>query len=78
MKVWHVIVGLFVLELVCALLFWLIESLRARRKLGRELKFLPWAEADALLRREEGWQIAREEDGNDNLGMVWLERPVVR
>lgn len=41
----------------------------------RELRFLPYSEADALIRSTNGaWTIAKEEDGNPQVGMVYLER----
>lgn len=45
-----------------------------------ELRFLPYNEADQLIRESEGkpedqqWVIAREEDGNTVAYMVYLER----
>jgi hypothetical protein len=29
-----------------------------------ELRLIPWDEADALIRKNEGWRIAKEEDTN--------------
>jgi len=45
-----------------------------------ELKCLSYPEADKLIRANEGkpereqWVIAKEEDMNKSIGMVWLER----
>jgi len=46
-----------------------------------ELKLCTYAEADAILRKQgipgnpdEGWRIAREEDSNRVIGIVYLER----
>ena len=47
-----------------------------RRKRSRvEVRFLPYAEADRLIRETEGmWSIAPEEDLNRAFGMVYVER----
>lgn len=50
---------------------------RRRPRLRRaEIRFLPYAEADKLIKANPGvWRIARpEEDGNRQYGWVYLER----
>ena len=39
-----------------------------------ELCFVSYSKADKLLRKDEGWQIAKEEDNNRVPKMVYLER----
>lgn len=45
-----------------------------------ELKFLNWTDADILLKQnsnkpdEEKWHLAKEENTNQIIGMVYLER----
>ena len=40
-----------------------------------ELRFLPYVDADRLIRETRGaWTIAPEEDSNRNVGMVYIER----
>lgn len=44
-----------------------------------ELRFVTWEEAEVLLRDPKGgWTIAKEEDGNEVLGMVYLEKVTPR
>lgn len=46
----------------------------SKKRARLELRFLTWAEADALIRETNGgWTIAPEEDRNPRLGMVYLE-----
>ena len=40
----------------------------------RELRFVTYAEGDALLKANEGWKLAWEEDTNNVPGKVYLER----
>ena len=52
---------------------WLKSKILKQKR--RELIFLTWRDADHLIRQTNGaWTIAREEDNNTNIGMVWLER----
>lgn len=53
-----------------------IEKLFRQRRAHqpRELKRVPWSEADAML--NNGWKLAPEEDTNRNYGFVYLQRPV--
>lgn len=41
----------------------------------RELVFVDYAHADQLLRENKGWNLAKEEDTNRQIGFVYLERP---
>jgi hypothetical protein len=43
----------------------------------REVCCVPWVEGDRLLRAGEGWRLAREEDDNRVIGMVYLERDAI-
>jgi hypothetical protein len=40
----------------------------------RELVHVTWAEGDRMLRADEGWGLAPEEDLNRQVGMVYLQR----
>jgi hypothetical protein len=40
----------------------------------RAVRFMTYAEADALIRRDPRWRIAPEEDHNREFGKVYLER----
>lgn len=53
-----------------------LTRLLRRRKAAREVRHVSWEEGDRLLR--EGWRLAKEEDGNRVLGMVYVERTVKR
>ena len=46
-----------------------------RRRKRLELRYVTYAEGDRLIRETPGaWTIAPEEDGNRQIGMVYLER----
>jgi hypothetical protein len=47
-----------------------------RRKVEREVRFVSWEEGDKLLR--DGWRLAKEEDRNLQIGMVYVEREIKR
>lgn len=48
---------------------------RKPKRTRLELRFLPYSEADKLIRATNGaWTIAPEEDKNKIIGMVYLER----
>ena len=47
---------------------------RSEPRKDREVRFVPYAEGDRLLKLNEGWRLAEEEDRNLVFGMVWLER----
>jgi hypothetical protein len=54
---------------------WLKKTLFKKKPKRIELKLLSWSDADNLIRRTNGaWTIAKEEDKNKVIGMVWLER----
>lgn len=54
---------------------WLKRKLFKKKPKRLELKFLSWRDAGDLIRRTNGaWTIAKEEDKNTVIGMVWLER----
>lgn len=58
-------------DIVDRFLMWLFP--RKRKRL--EMRFLSYAEADKLIRDTNGaWTIAKEEDTNRYLDMVYLER----
>ena len=42
----------------------------------RELVVVPYEQGDRLLRLDEGWRLAPEEDSNLRPGMVCLERDI--
>jgi hypothetical protein len=42
----------------------------------RELKLVTYAEGDTMLKANEGWKLAWEEDTNNRPGVVYLERYV--
>jgi hypothetical protein len=57
----------------------ILNLIRAKRSKPiarlREVRFLPYGEADKLIRETNGaWVIAKEEDKNRVLGWVYLER----
>ncbi len=55
---------------------WLLDNWERLwpRKKRLELRFLPYAEADKLIRETNGaWTIAPEEDENRRIGFVYLE-----
>jgi hypothetical protein len=56
-----------------AMIRWLVSLFR-RSKKSREVVFVPYTEGDRMLRHNEGWRIAPEEDHNREIGWVWLER----
>jgi hypothetical protein len=52
-------------------------GLTAKRPLKmRELRLVTYAEGDLMLRADEGWKLAWEEDTNNRPGVVYLERYV--
>jgi len=52
-----------------------LKRLFAKRK-PRELLCASYPHADTLLRKNEGWRLAPEEDRNTIPGVVWIERDV--
>lgn len=40
----------------------------------RELRLVTYAEGDLMLKADEGWKLAWEEDTNNRPGVVYLER----
>lgn len=63
------------MALIFAVLIWAtLRKERRRQRQPRELCCVPWATADRLIKKNEGWQLAPEEDDNKTLGWVWLER----
>lgn len=57
-------------------LFWSIFGFEERPKKERQLCVVSYAEADRMLRANEGWQLAPEEDTNNKPNQVYLERYV--
>lgn len=55
---------------------WCQTKLGFRPTTPRELRCVPWLEGDKIIRLNQGWRIAPEEDRNRCLGMVYLERDV--
>jgi hypothetical protein len=43
-------------------------------KMTREVRLVPYPEADSMLNSNEGWRLAPEEDYNGNGDLVYLER----
>lgn len=52
----------------------ILKAFRPPKRKRLELRFLPYAEADKLLRENSAWTLAKEEDTNRQIGMVYLER----
>ncbi len=52
----------------------MLHRLMRRSTRPREVRFVPYYEADQMLPSNEGWRLAPEEDDNWRLGMVYLER----
>jgi hypothetical protein len=40
----------------------------------RQVCLVAWGVADAMLQSNEGWSLAPEEDNNQNMGVVYLQR----
>ena len=53
---------------------WILGLFRPKPRRPRELVFIRYPEADVLLRQNQGWRLAPEEDGNRQVGWVCLER----
>lgn len=69
-------VGLIVLWLIIyAIVQW--REYKKRPKVPREVVMVSYAEADRMLRANEGWRLAPEEDMNRVIGKVFLERDIV-
>lgn len=43
-------------------------------KKPRELCFVPYDKGDLMLKSDQGWRLAPEEDTNKHIGYVYLER----
>jgi len=52
-----------------------IKRLFRRKPQVREVLFTDYRHANLLLQSGQGWRIAPEEDRNQIIGMVWIERP---
>lgn len=57
-------------------LFELFKRSSKRVDSRREVSFVPYAEGDRMLKSQEGWELAPEEDANKKIGYVYLERYV--
>ena len=55
---------------------WCQSKLGFRPPPPRELRCVDYHAADRMLRSNEGWRIAREEDRNKVVGWVYLERDI--
>ncbi len=54
-----------------------LRILSAKPRPHRELIKASYIHADYLLKLNEGWRLAPEEDGNREFNVVWLERDVL-
>jgi hypothetical protein len=58
------------------LIKWLLSRLFSvqEKKKRVELRFVTYSEGDRLIKLNEGWKIAKEEDDNHKTGWVYLEK----
>lgn len=54
-----------------ALLNWIRREAELKRL---DLRYVRYNEADALIKSDPRWRIAKEEDRNSHIGYVWIEQ----